>query len=102
MGAEKANEAINDAEQVVESVLLIAGAHLDIDADKTATHFRHESGDQSRNVHLTATASFHSPLGDQDLNCWAFAGISVPPDGPLKDVKDHLEDRLEPPTCWTW
>lgn len=87
LGAQKGNEAFNDAEQVIETTLLLIGAHIDIDADKSETHFRHESGDKSRNVHLTATATFHSPLGGQDLNCWAFAGISVPPDGPMKDVK---------------
>jgi hypothetical protein len=87
VGAQQANEAINDGEQVIESVLLLAGAHIDVAADKDATHFRHQSGDTSRDVHLTATASFHSPLGGTDLNCWAFAGISVPPDGPLTGIK---------------
>ena len=83
----KGSEAVDKAEEVISTALLVLGAHLDLDSDKDATHFRHESGDTSRNVHFTATATFHSPLDGENLNCWAFAGIDVPPDGPLKDFK---------------
>jgi hypothetical protein len=84
---DKGGEALDKAEEVISTALLVIGAHLDLESDKDSTHFRHESGDTSRNVNFTATASFHSPLGGQGLSCWAFAGIDVPQDGPLEGYK---------------
>ena len=64
--SDKGSEAVDKAEEVIATALLVLGAHLDLDSDKDATHFRHESGDTSRDVHFTATATFHSPIDGRE------------------------------------
>jgi hypothetical protein len=92
----KAFKRLDQGLDLVTIILLQLGAKLEVTADKQTTHFRHEAGDSSRNVSFTARASFSSALAKQHLACWALAGISVPPDGPLAGYRVRWMLRAEP------
>lgn len=77
-------EAYDKITDAISVVLLLLGAKLELEADKTATHFRHKPGDRSGDVTVTATASFSSALAKRHLACWSLIGIDVPPDGKLE------------------
>lgn len=77
------------AADIVATGLMLMGTKLDLTADKETTHFRHQHGDDSRNVTFTATASFHSPIDQGQLSCWAFAGVSIPANGALSGYQVH-------------
>ncbi len=72
---------------VLSTILLLLGTSLELDSDKTSTHFKHRGGDRGPHVHLTATATFDSALAQNRLKCYKLAGISVPPNGPIKGFR---------------
>jgi hypothetical protein len=77
-------EAYDKLTDAISVVLLLLGAKLELEADKTETHFRHQPGDRRGDVSVTATASFSSALAKRHLACWSLIGIDVPPDGKLE------------------
>jgi hypothetical protein len=82
--ANAGGEAYDKLTDAISVVLLLLGAKLELDADKTETHFRHRPGDRTGDVTVTATASFSSALAKKHLACWSLIGIDVPPDGKLE------------------
>lgn len=79
-----AGETYDKLTDAISVVLLLLGAKLDLTADKSESHFRHQPGDRAGDVTFTATASFSSALAKRHLACWALIGIDVPPDGTLE------------------
>lgn len=88
---DQAFDGYDKGTDVVATALLLAGARLDLVASPPTTHFRHESGDTSKDVWFVAQATFDGPLAQQRLDCWALAGIEVPPDGPLNGYRVRWE-----------
>ncbi len=86
---DKSFAGYDKAADIIATSLIIMGTRLDLTADKATTHFRHDHGDTSRNVTFTATASFHSPIDQGHLSCWAFAGITIPANGTLSGYQVH-------------
>lgn len=85
---EKTGYAWDKGSAALSSILLMLGARIEISDDHGAqTHFRHEPGDESRNVKVTAVASFDSAFAKAKLACYQLAGIDVPPSGPLKGFR---------------
>ena len=98
MVKEGAGEAINEAFEtydkgtdVISTTMLLLGATIDLVASPSATHFRHESGDPSRDVLFVANAAFNGPIAAKHLACWGLAGVDVPPNGPLNDFRVRWE-----------
>lgn len=79
--------AYDKGTDVISTTMLLLGAKLDLVASPPTTHFRHESGDTSKDVMFVAQATFYAPLAEEHLDCWAFAGIVVPPNGPLNGFR---------------
>ena len=79
-------------------LMLLEGAHLDLDADKTETHFKHSAGDEGQRVQLIATASFDPDVAAASdvVDCYVLAGIKIPPAGPIEGfrIRWSLEQDL--------
>ncbi len=84
-------KAYDRGTDVISTTMLLLGATIDLVASPPATHFRHESGDPSKDVLFVANAAFNGPLAAKWLACWGLAGIDVPPDGPLNDFRVRWE-----------
>jgi len=76
---------------VVTTTMLLMGATIDLVASPPATHFRHESGDRSKDVLFVANAGFNGPIAGRQLACWGLAGVDVPPNGPLNGFRVRWE-----------
>jgi hypothetical protein len=77
-------------------IVFITAIQLKMEADKTATHFRHEPGDTSRDVRVVATASWEQGQNLQEISCLQqMAGIETRANGPFPGLKVHW--RLEQP-----
>jgi hypothetical protein len=82
--------AYSAATDAVTTVLMLTGATITIKTDKPqGTHFRHEQLDISRDATFTAVAAFSSPLSQKYLGCYAFAGVTIPKNGPLAGFRVH-------------
>jgi hypothetical protein len=88
---DKGFDAYDKGTDVVATTMLLLGATIDLVASPPATHFRHESGDPSRDVLFVANAAFSSPIAAKRLACWSLAGVDVPPNGPLNGFRVRWE-----------
>lgn len=79
--------AYDKGADVLTTLLLLNGAQLDLIAYPDTTHFRHTTGDISRDVTFIANATFNSSLAAEHLKCWQFAGLDLPPNGPMSGFR---------------
>ncbi|HEU4850333.1 MAG TPA: hypothetical protein VFS93_07980 [Terrimesophilobacter sp.] len=85
-------------QQALVAILLRNGTRLTLTDDRNSeTHFRHEHGNRSLNVTVTATVSFDSSLDQSRLACYKMLGIDVPSNGRLqgKNSKGETEWQLK-------
>jgi len=78
---------------VLTTILIEYGVHVDVTRDTADPHFRHQHLDQSKNVDFTATVSFHLDMeGDQGqkVGCWQFIGLDLPKNGPQSGWLVHF------------
>ena len=73
-------QALGDTADIVSSCVLLLGATLRLDADKTETHFKHKPSETGHNVKITATAHFDALMARKNITCYHLAGVSVPDD----------------------
>jgi hypothetical protein len=85
-GAMRAYEFTNKAASYLSIVLLLLGTTLDLDTDKTVTHYKHTDGSRDEEITATATVRFQSELAEARLACYALAGVEVPKNGPVAGI----------------
>lgn len=83
---DKANEAWGKAGAAASAIMLLLATRLDLTADKTSTHFKHEAGTRGEHITLTATARFDPKVALETMECYALAGLDVPKPGPMKGM----------------
>ncbi len=73
-------DGIDKGESIINMVLLLAGATLTLDPDKTETHFKTSPSDLQQAVTLTAHASYEPQIAVSNgaVKCWALAGLNAP------------------------
>ena len=77
-------EAWGKAGASISAMMLMLGARLQLTADKTGTHYKHQAGSKAEHVTLTALATFDIQIAAKKLECYALAGVSIPKAGPLE------------------
>jgi hypothetical protein len=98
---------------VLSTLLFITSVHSEIhahhpgDSEESAdTHFRHLKDDLDRDLAFSVSVTFRSPIPGKQLKCWNFAGVSVPPNGPMSgigvdwNISQPEVLRPEPPGAW--
>jgi hypothetical protein len=91
-----AGKATAILQQVLVAILLRNGTRLTLTDDRNSeTHFRHEHGNRSLNVTVTATVSFDSSLDQKHLACYKLLGIDVPQNGRLQGKNSRGETEWQ-------
>lgn len=79
---------IDKASAILTTLIWLTGIRMNLVASPSGTHFRHQPGDASRNLTVTATVRFDYPLSANAAACLKlFANMDVFPEGPLPGFK---------------
>ena len=81
---------IDYASKAANTIVFITSIQLTLKADKTATHFRHDAGDMSRDVHVVATAEWKQGETLQEYMCLqGLVGVDTRANGPFPGLRTH-------------
>jgi hypothetical protein len=82
--ADRAVQSYNITMKMLSYYLLVSGATIKLEANQTTIHYHHPGkGHSGAHVILTATAVMASTLTKQQVQCYALAGLEIPPGGPM-------------------
>ena len=83
-------KAVDYASKSANLIVFLTSIQLKLEADKYKTHFRHEPGDTSKDVHAVATASWQQGETAQQLRCLqGLVGIDTQANGPMPGLLVH-------------
>ncbi len=97
-GTLKTYDVTNKVASYASIVLLLLGTTVELEADKSVTHYKHADGSTAEEVTATATVRFESVLADSRLACYGLAGLEVPKSGPIAgmNVRWSLGQDIRP------